>query len=73
MIHADQIKPDMPVVCSQDGQFAIVDHMEGRNEMSSRTLIFRFMLSIARGPAPCLYRPPLEFIRLICLQDKICR
>ncbi|MDD5272525.1 MAG: DUF2171 domain-containing protein [Methylovulum sp.] len=29
MINADQIKPDMPVVCSQDGQFAIVDHMEG--------------------------------------------
>ena len=29
MINTDQIKPDMPVVCSQDGQFATVDHMEG--------------------------------------------
>jgi hypothetical protein len=23
------IKPRMPVVCSNDGQFAVVDHMEG--------------------------------------------
>jgi hypothetical protein len=29
MIDTDQIKPDMPVVCSQDGQFATVDQMEG--------------------------------------------
>lgn len=29
MINANQIKPGMPVVCSQDGQFAVVDHMEG--------------------------------------------
>ena len=28
MINTDQIKPDMPVVCSQDGEFATVDHME---------------------------------------------
>lgn len=25
------IKPEMPVVCSLDGQFATVDHMEGAN------------------------------------------
>jgi len=31
MTNPDQIKPDMPVVCSQDGQFATVDHMEGTN------------------------------------------
>jgi hypothetical protein len=31
MINTDSIKPDMPVVCSQDGQFATVDHMEGKN------------------------------------------
>ena len=31
MINTNQIKPDMPVVCSEDGQFAIVDHMEGPN------------------------------------------
>jgi hypothetical protein len=29
MISADKIKPEMPVVCSKDGQFAVVDHMEG--------------------------------------------
>ena len=31
MIDAAQIKPEMPVVCSQGGQFATVDHMEGAN------------------------------------------
>lgn len=31
MTNTDQIKPDMPVVCSKDGQFATVDHMEGEN------------------------------------------
>lgn len=29
MISANTIKPEMPVVCSLDGQFATVDHMEG--------------------------------------------
>ncbi|MEO7330960.1 MAG: DUF2171 domain-containing protein [Minicystis sp.] len=29
MISATQIKPHTPVVCSEDGQFAVVDHMEG--------------------------------------------
>lgn len=29
MININEIKPGMPVVCSQDGQFAVVDHMEG--------------------------------------------
>lgn len=29
MINTDEIKPEMPVFCSQDGQFAVVDHMEG--------------------------------------------
>lgn len=28
-INADQIKPEMPVVCSRDGQFAVVDHIQG--------------------------------------------
>ena len=28
---SNDIKPDMPVVCSQDGQFAEVDHMEGED------------------------------------------
>jgi hypothetical protein len=25
------IKPNMPVVCSNNGQFAVVDHLEGRD------------------------------------------
>lgn len=31
MINTDEIKLDMPVVCSEDGQFATVDHMEETN------------------------------------------
>jgi hypothetical protein len=27
----DLIKPHMPVVCSNDRQFAVVDHVEGRD------------------------------------------
>lgn len=33
MINVQQIKPDMPVVCSQDGQFAVVDHLEGKDSI----------------------------------------
>lgn len=29
MVNASQIKPNTPVVCSKDGQFAVVDRMEG--------------------------------------------
>ena len=29
MVKPNQIKPNAPVVCSEDGQFAVVDHMEG--------------------------------------------
>ena len=31
MIEASQIKAHMPVVCSKNGQFAVVDHMEGKD------------------------------------------
>jgi len=31
MINSVKIKPDMPVVCSLDGQFGTVDHMVGPN------------------------------------------
>jgi hypothetical protein len=31
MIHPDQIQPDMAVICSEDGQFATVEHMESSN------------------------------------------
>jgi len=27
------IKPKMPVVCSNDGQFATVDHLEGADQI----------------------------------------
>jgi len=33
MINAAQIKPHMPVVCSNNGQFAVVDHMEGADQI----------------------------------------
>ena len=33
MINVQEIKPDMPVVCSQDGQFAVVDHLEGKDSI----------------------------------------
>ncbi|MDP3334665.1 MAG: DUF2171 domain-containing protein [Methylococcaceae bacterium] len=29
MINIDQIQSDMPIVCSEGGQFATVDHLEG--------------------------------------------
>ncbi|HEX3595072.1 MAG TPA: DUF2171 domain-containing protein [Polyangiaceae bacterium] len=31
MLDTRSIKPHMPVVCSEGGQFAVVDHMEGQN------------------------------------------
>ena len=33
MIDTTQIKPQMSVVCSQNGQFAVVDHMEGKHSI----------------------------------------
>ena len=30
-VSTTQIKPGMPVVCSNDGKFAVVDHMQGPN------------------------------------------
>ena len=29
MINPSQIRPEAPVVCSNNGQFAVVDHVEG--------------------------------------------
>lgn len=31
MIDANQIKPNTPVVCTNNRQFAVVDHMEGKD------------------------------------------
>lgn len=36
MTNADQIKPEMPVVCSLDGQFATVDHMEEKIPLNGK-------------------------------------
>lgn len=36
MINAEQIKPGAPVVCSKDGQFAVVDHMDGSEMIKLR-------------------------------------
>lgn len=33
MLNANQIKPNTPVVCSQNGQFGVVDHMEGADSI----------------------------------------
>jgi hypothetical protein len=33
MINTEQIKPHMPVVCSNNGQFAVVDHMQGTDSI----------------------------------------
>jgi len=33
MINFEDVKPDMPVVCSQNGQFAVVDHLEGTDHI----------------------------------------
>ena len=33
MINASQIRPNQPVVCSENGQFAVVDHMEGQESI----------------------------------------
>jgi uncharacterized protein YjbJ (UPF0337 family) len=32
-VNAAEIKPGMPVVCSNGGQFAVVDHMEGQHSI----------------------------------------
>lgn len=33
MVNASQIKPHMPVVCSNARQFGVVDHIEGTNQI----------------------------------------
>ncbi len=33
MINEKEIKPEMPVVCSNDGQFGIVDHLDGSDSI----------------------------------------
>ena len=33
MMDTTKIKPNMPVVCSENGQFAVIDHMEGTDSI----------------------------------------
>lgn len=33
MVNASQIQPHTPVVCSKDGQFGVVDHVEGTDHI----------------------------------------
>jgi hypothetical protein len=33
MIQASEIKPHTPVVCSEGGQFGVVDHVEGKDSI----------------------------------------
>ncbi|MEO9255593.1 MAG: DUF2171 domain-containing protein [Tepidiformaceae bacterium] len=33
MVSATEIKEDMPVVCSKDGQFGVVDHLDQGNSI----------------------------------------
>jgi hypothetical protein len=33
MINSSQIKPNTPVVCSNNAQFGVVDHMEGTDSI----------------------------------------
>jgi hypothetical protein len=30
-VNVDDIRPELPVVCSENGQFAVVDHVEGKD------------------------------------------
>ncbi len=32
-VKPEAIKPEMPIVCSNDGQFGVVDHMEGKTSI----------------------------------------
>ena len=50
-MHSNQIQPDMPVVCSQDGQFAEVDHMEGED-----------MIKLKRDDAGTHHYIPLSWV-----------
>jgi hypothetical protein len=36
MVNSSEIKPGMPVVCSENGQFAVVDHLEGDTSIKLR-------------------------------------
>jgi len=57
MINTNQIKPHMPVVCSKDQQFAMVDHIEGKD------------LKLARDDKGQHHYIPLDWVRQV--DDKV--
>jgi hypothetical protein len=54
MIDPSRIKPHMPVVCSNDRQFAVVDHVEGAE-----------MLKLARDAKGQHHYIPLSWIKYV--------
>ena len=54
----DLIKAHMPVVCSEDGQFATVDHIEGRSS-----------IKLAKDDAGQHHYIPLEWVTSV--DDKV--
>lgn len=58
MVQASQIKPHMPVVCSEGGQFATVDHMEGSDK-----------IKLTRDDAGKHHYIPLSWVTMV--DDKI--
>ena len=56
MINASQIKPHAPVVCSNNGQFAVVDHMEGADTiklaLAARARLWDGILAAIGDPVP---------------------
>jgi len=55
--NAEQIKPHMPVVCSENGQFAVVDHVDGKN------------LKLSKDKAGQHHYIPLDWVKSV--DDKV--
>ncbi len=58
MIDASKIKAAMPVVCSENGQFAVVDHMEGKDS-----------IKLVKDKSGQHHYIPLSWVRMI--DDKV--
>lgn len=58
MVNPQQIQPQMPVVCSNNGQFAVVDHMEGEDT-----------IKLARDKSGKHHYIPLDWVTFV--DDKV--
>lgn len=58
MVDVNQIKPHLPVVCSNNGQFAVVDHIEGSE-----------MIKLAKDGSGKHHYIPLEWVTTV--DDKV--